>query len=295
MASLVYTPPGAFLRERVVHLEVGAEDLTVEVEPPVDNALGLNLVAWQADPDLAPTFWPPSPAMQGGDTLDFSLANSNVNGGAPTLFSVQLPNRFVSQEEVAPLLQDLVSAAVAADPAWADVTMSVDLYARFLRVHASTDITNGLAYLSTLRLLFASGPNAARACPGPLGFDAQDYSSHQRNDILSPFGVASVVAARPFGQPFRYLDLLVASAAGGAPDSFRLNLSNVTLRAPPRARIDTEDPPRKLARLDVRIRLPGAMRPSLYGGRGKARLSLSVLAWDVAGPKPAYVQQALQI
>lgn len=159
-------------------------DFTYEVALPnaITDVVGMALVEYTFPEDIIPTFFPTTTKLTGNNKLDFSLENTDIAPGT-TQFSVTFPTKYFSYENIAKPstsytsnLEALINNAISQDPTWKDkVYVTVVPAANFQTLIAvsTIDILLPASSTTTMRLLFASGPNNNESAYFAMGFDTK--------------------------------------------------------------------------------------------------------------------------
>lgn len=287
---------------------------TAILNAEIQDVLSLSITSWNLNRDIAPSFWPPNGSTPGNDTLDFTISNANVSGGTPYSFSVQFPNKTYyyasdapTETDFADVLEQLMNEQIATEPALGGITIEcvyrTDEQFLVIGLITNTLFFPGLARLSYLELLFATGPNADRAAYSQLGFAQADYESYEQFSSVTIGSAGATAIVSPFVtnlQQFKYLDVLVNESNKVPlkriyltnPNAFRSGVSDATYK---QAKIDTDQPPGRLKQLTISIRLQGNLDPRIYQSASTPnQFTFAVL--QVAqenGSLPTYVRQTL--
>lgn len=159
-------------------------DFTYEValNTAITNVVGMAVVEYSFPEDIIPTFFPTTSKITGNNKLDFSLENTDITPGV-TVFTVTFPMKYFAYENIANPstsytynLEQLLNNAISQDPTWkGKVYVTVVPSANFqtLLAISVTDVSLPASSTTTMRLLFASGPNTLESAFYSMGFDTK--------------------------------------------------------------------------------------------------------------------------
>jgi len=155
---------------------------TAKIPKPLQNVVGMALVGYTFPNEIVPSFYPNTTSITGNNAVDFSLENTDI-AALPATFSVFFPTRYFSYENlITPndayvnALSKIMNSAIQNDPVWKDqVFITVVPTASYATLIAVSTIGTGLPSTSstTLRLLFASGPNSVNSAFFAMGWNTK--------------------------------------------------------------------------------------------------------------------------
>lgn len=155
---------------------------TANIPKPLQNVVGMALVGYTFPDEIVPSFYPNTTTITGNNKLDFSLENTDI-AALPAVFAAEFPTRYFSYENLKTpnnsyvnALAKIMNSAIENDPVWKDkVYITVVPTASYATLIGVSTIGSGLPSTSstTLRLLFASGPNSVNSPFFAMGWNTK--------------------------------------------------------------------------------------------------------------------------
>ena len=246
-------------------------DFTYEVALPnaITDVVGMAIVEFTFPTDIIPTFFPTTTKLTGNNKLDFSLENTDIAPG-PANFSVTFPTKFFAYENIAnpstsytKNMEELINNAISQNATWKDkvyVTVVPSANFQTLLAISTIDILLPATSTTTMRLLFASGPNTLESAYYAMGFDTKTdvassvtlfYLNNTTQTIESPSATRLRVA--------QYIDIFVEESdvrplqrvfiedPGYVTDYFSTEAVN-------RLTLNVNSPPRRIDKLHISLR-----------------------------------------
>lgn len=257
-------------------------DFNYEVLLPetINNVIGFKLIDWSLPRDIVPSFWSTTTALQGSNKLDFRLSNPHISP-QPADFTVTFPMKFYLYQNYKDPTRDytetttrLINTAIASNPTWAGKvnvdTVPITTVGTLLLV-STLDPSLPAGSLTTLTLLFQSGPNSKESVYIQMGWDAPVDVSSTTGVYALPSGVTSLQS--PSATQLRganYLDVFVEESPQSPmqriffkDDAYTTNRINIS-ESVFRFEVDQNRPPRKIEKLHIKLRYEEDIDPGDY-------------------------------
>lgn len=299
------------INSRIDKVNDNASDFNYRVRLPNDiqDVIGIAVTSWDIPFDAAPSFYPSTPKVVGIDSLDFSLENSDIVAGAQS-FSVKWPIKYYvyasptnPSTDYTTTLELLMNNAIQANATWKDkvhIGTTTHPMNNTIIICSTIDISLPSTSSTTLKLLFASGPNSETASNISMGFAKLDYTSSVNTLYIRNGGQAIESPFTTNLRPFPYIDIFVRQSNRRPLKRLYIDDEFYTRTRSPegihQVNIDTDNPPHRLTHLDIALRYPNQIDPGNYIS---PTLSTSIgftilqLANEVTGSVPSYINQTL--
>ena len=281
---------------------------TAVLKEEIQNVVGMAITYYSFPRDTTPSFYPNTNNVVGQNRLDFSLENSDIAGAAET-FTITWPTKHYNYQSPAFPDHDylrqceiLMNNAINANPTWKDkvrIGMPPHPLNNTIMTVSVIDTTLPSTSSTELRLLFASGANEKNSVWKQMGFEKLDYISSASllnlntgtQTIESPYSVAL--------NSLPYIDIFVEESNRrplkriySSDNNYTASYNEDSVNQLP---IDTDNPPRRLKELNIRIRYQSGLDPGDYTSE-TAPHSLGFVIMQLADenqPIPTYVEQNL--
>lgn len=252
-------------------------DFNFEIQLPdaLNNVIGFKLVEWSFSRDMVPTFYPEMTNLAGRDSLDFRLTNPEISP-VPGDFTVYFPPIAYDYENLDEVERDItrelsvrMQEEIYLNPAWQEqvIVFALPDYAQ-LRTHLVVANSDPSLPTTKLTLLLKSGPSGEKNAAEALGFDRDDVESNRDEPGLETYEESLI---SPYPMKLRisdYLDVFVDESPQKPMQRIFFNDRNRIHGVAPigsnRVEIDTDQPPRRLERLHIRIRYKDNLDPGKY-------------------------------
>jgi len=247
---------------------------TAVLKEEIQNVVGMAITYFSMPRNASPTFYPTTSFATGKNRLDFSLENSDIAGAAQT-FSITWPTKHYAYQEPAYPDHDylrqceiLMNEAIDADATWKEkVWINLTPHPLNNTLMTVSVIDTSLPSTSTteLKLLFASGANAANSVFTQMGFAQLDYTSSPSLLNLNT-GSQTIESPNPVAlNPFPYIDIFVQESNQRPLKRIYTRDENYTTvfnaESVNQLPLDTDNPPRRLRELNIRIRYQNGQDP----------------------------------
>lgn len=259
----------------------GASDFTYEAQLPevIDDVIAIELVEWSLPSDIIPTFYPTTTQVAGNNKLDFTLTNTDISGTAGS-FTVTFPTKYYMYEnyndpnrDYNVIVAKLMNEAIDANPTWAGkVRITLVPQAFYNTLFIVSTVGSGLPTSSTttLRLLFATGANSATSSYKVMGWTSKVDVTSSASLLSLPVGSQAI--SSPSIVQLRvalFLDVYVLESP--QKPMARIFFTEVAYiqneyatEAIAGFEIDKDNPPRRLDKLNIRLRYQNDLDPGAF-------------------------------
>lgn len=258
-------------------------DYVIPLKKRIQNVIGMELTGFAIPSSMTPTF-----VKGSNDSIDFELSQ----GAVTKLFHAVMPSNYFDYQNVAvpyldyvSVLQQVLNRTIFFDPDFGSAGVTPVFFWTQSVPEQNTVI--GTAGGATLRLLFASGPNALTSARKVMGFNALDYTVPPGSFLTSEFAVNT--------EPFNYVEIYVDELREYTPLARLFNQpSNGSViqqdTSQTRLRWLSDAPPRFLDKLTIRVRLPGG-KPIENEFKNNHSLTFTAVCLSHnATPVPSYIR-----